>query len=352
MKILTVVGARPQFVKAAALSKQIAQTNGIEEILLHTGQHFDTDMSDVFFDELGIPKPRYNLGIGGGSHGAMTGRQLEGIEKVLLEEKPDWVVVYGDTNSTLAGALAAAKLHIPVAHIEAGMRSFDKDAPEEINRILTDQMSSALFVSTDAAKENLKKENIAKHLIHEVGDIMFDAALQFSQVSKKPSWVLGTFLEKPFILATIHRAVNTDKPQNLSEIFLGLQKSENQILLPLHPRTKEKIQAFGLSIPENVIIGPPAGYLEMLWLEQNCRAIVTDSGGVQKEAYFFEKPCITIRDETEWTELVDNGWNVLVGANSEKISDTIKNCRVGTTGLNLYGDGQTSSKIVKKLLNN
>ena len=354
MKIFTVVGARPQFVKASVVSKEISNTPGLEEILLHTGQHFDQNMSDIFFNELKIPKPTVVLGVNGGSHGEMTGKMLIEIEKELLAHKPDRVLVYGDTNSTLAGALAAAKLHIPVAHVEAGLRSFNLKMPEEINRILTDQISDTLFCPTDSAIANLNNEGFGskKVKILKVGDVMQDSAMFFAQSARPPqNFKAGT----SFVLATIHRAENTDTKQNLENIVKALNYIHQNIcpvVLPIHPRTKKTIASFNLSL--NVEMIDPVGYLEMLWLLKNSSLVLTDSGGVQKEAYFFGKACVTLRNETEWTELVSVGANVLVGADYNKIvtgSNENLNRKVETDN-SLYGGGKAAEKIVKALLGN
>lgn len=349
MKIITVLGARPQFIKAAALSRAINDFNNIKEVIVHTGQHYDQNMSDVFFDEMDIPKPRYQLKTGGQSHGAMTGQQLEEIEKVILEEQPDIVLVYGDTNSTLAGALAAVKLHIPVAHVEAGLRSYNRRMPEEINRILTDQISSYLFVPTVSSKDNLIKEGIDESKIHIVGDIMFDVSLYYQDKSMKPNWFDELKLES-FALCTIHRAENTDSYNHLQDIFEGLSVSHTPIILPLHPRTLSKVKYYNIDIPKNINIVEPVGYLEMVWLEMNSEFIITDSGGVQKEAYFHGKPCITLREETEWTELLDVGANVLVGHDSNAISNAIvQHSYNNNITKDIYGNGQTASYILDKL---
>lgn len=349
MKICTIVGARPQFIKAAAFSHSVAKDPDVEEVIIHTGQHYDQNMSDVFFVELGIPKPDYSLGIGGAGHGAMTGRQLEAIETILMDEKPDWVVVYGDTNSTLAGALAAAKLHIPVAHIEAGMRSFDKNAPEEINRILTDHMSTALLVSTKGASDNLEAEGLTGPSVENVGDIMFDAVLLYKSKAEKPDWLADVDTDSAFALATIHRAVNTDDPEKLRGIFAGFAATDTHIILPLHPRTKQHLIEYNIETPNNVTMCPPASYLEMVWLEQHADVILTDSGGVQKEAYFHGKPCITIRDETEWTELVVSNWNVLVGADAQQIKKALQNPPQGAADTSFYGKGNAGDLILAHL---
>ncbi|WP_353804610.1 non-hydrolyzing UDP-N-acetylglucosamine 2-epimerase [Acinetobacter baumannii] len=349
MKILTVLGARPQFIKAAAFSRAVQKSSMMEEIIIHTGQHYDQNMSDVFFEEMDIPKPKYMLQTGGKTHGAMTGQQLEKIEEILLIEKPDIVLVYGDTNSTLAGALAAIKLHIPIAHVESGLRSFNRQMPEEINRILTDQISDYLFVPSLGAKENLLREGISENKIFVVGDIMYDVALYYKEKMIKPLWFDDLNLNK-FVLCTIHRAENTDDPIKLSNILRGLELSQRDIILPLHPRTVSKLKQYGLNIPSNIRVVEPTGYLEMVWLEVHSELIVTDSGGVQKEAYFHNKLCVTLREETEWVELVNNGYNTLVGSNSDLISTSLKNKVVNKISIkDIYGNGDTAEKIVKIL---
>lgn len=349
MKIITVLGARPQFIKAAAFSRAVKNYSSIKEVIVHTGQHYDQNMSDVFFEEMDIPKPKYILRTGGKSHGAMTGQQLESIEKILLEEQPDLVLVYGDTNSTLAGALAAVKLHIPIAHIEAGLRSFNRTMPEEINRILTDQISDYLFVPSESAKQNLINEGINKNKIFVVGDIMYDVSLYYKEKMQKPRWFDDLKLNQ-FILCTIHRAENTDDINKLANIFKGLGLSNKNIVLPLHPRTVSKIKQYGLDIPKNIRVVKPVGYLDMVWLEINSVLIVTDSGGVQKEAYFHKKHCVTLREETEWVELVNAGFNKLVGSDADLIFDsilTLDNRVIENT--NIYGEGDTAYKILDNL---
>lgn len=350
MKILTVLGARPQFIKAAALSRAIKDYENIEEVVVHTGQHYDQNMSSIFFEEMNIPKPKYQLQTGGKLHGAMTGQQLEEIEKVLLSEKPDIVLVYGDTNSTLAGALAAVKLHIPIAHVEAGLRSYNREMPEEINRILTDQISSYLFVPTIGSKINLIREGIDESKIYIVGDIMFDVSLYYKNISIKPVWYDALEIDS-FVLCTIHRAENTDNFTNLKNIFSGLSHSSRPIILPLHPRTLSKMKHYNIDIPSNIHIVEPVGYLEMVWLEINSDLIVTDSGGVQKEAYFHGKQCITLREETEWVELVKAGVNCLVGSDIEKIKSALGNTEFTSSNLSIYGSGDTSYKILDILVN-
>lgn len=353
MKILTILGARPQFIKAGSVSREIAKYEEIEEIIVHTGQHYDANMSDIFFDEMQIPKPNYFLGIGGKSHGAMTGQMIEKIEEVALKEKPDWIMVYGDTNSTLAGAIVASKLHIKLAHIEAGLRSFNMKMPEEVNRILTDRVSNILFCPTDTAIQNLKNEGY-EHLdckIVKSGDVMQDGAIFYKNLAVKPS----CDIKDDFILCTIHRAENTDDETRLKSIFEALNEiaKEKQVILPLHPRTKKILENLKLNISHLTII-EPVGYLEMVWLISNCDFVMTDSGGLQKEAYFFEKQCITLRDETEWVELVKCGANRLVGANKDKIIEVYRNNSKFNTQnatLDLYGGGKASENIIKELIN-
>jgi len=354
MKLITIIGARPQFIKAAAVSREIAKHENINEIIVHTGQHFDANMSQIFFEQMQIPKPDYNLEINSLSHGAMTGRMIEGIEEVLLKEQPDWVLVYGDTNSTIAGSLAAKKLHIKVAHVEAGLRSFNRKMPEEINRILTDKISDLLLCPTDTAVQNLLNEGIGKNSLARIvkcGDVMQDAAIFYSDLSQKPE----LDLPEQFILATIHRAENTDDPKRLASIFNALTEISNEIpiILPLHPRTKKIISNSQLTTHNSQLIFiEPIGYLEMIYLLQNCSLVMTDSGGLQKEAFFFEKPCVTLRDETEWVELVENGFNKIVGADENKIiSGFRKMIQIQTDyNINLYGNGEASKKIIKELL--
>ena len=353
MKILTVIGARPQFIKASVVSAAIKNTTGLSEEIIHTGQHFDANMSNIFFDQLGIPKPHYQLDINSGSHGAMTGRMLEAIEKICLEQKPDRLMVYGDTNSTLAGALAASKLHIPVAHIEAGLRSFNMHMPEEINRILADQVSDILFCPTETAVKNLKNEGFDQKPVQvlNVGDVMQDSSIFFAERAVKDD-VLKDIPESNFIVATLHRAENTDDPARLKAIIDALNYIHQHILpvvLPLHPRTKKIVKSLGLTL--NMLVMEPVGYLEMLWLLKHCNAVVSDSGGVQKEAFFFKKPCITMRDQTEWVELIEHGVNVLAGANTQKIIELTQSMigKLIKDPLNLYGGGKASQNITSVL---
>jgi UDP-GlcNAc3NAcA epimerase len=371
MKLVTVIGARPQFVKAAVLSRLFRERSGIQEILVHTGQHYDENMSDVFFKELEIPRPDYHLGIGSGPHGQQTGRMLEAIEKVLQEAKPDLVLVYGDTNSTLAGALGAVKLHVPVAHVEAGLRSFNRKMPEEINRVVTDHLSRWLFAPTTAAVANLRREGVANGNIFLVGDVMYDATLH--SASRAGNGILDKHCLKPkgYILATIHRAENTDNPERLGNIVSAFQTiaATVPVVLPLHPRTRAILQrgtvaadlrpalltpadrkptATGLHLLE------PVGYLDMIELEKNARLIATDSGGVQKEAYFHRVPCITLRDETEWVELVELGWNQVVPPDRrERVVHAVRQrldaAHLPAADADLYGGGQAGKRILDVL---
>ena len=356
MKIVTIVGARPQFVKAAALSREFIKHTNIEEVILHTGQHFDTNMSDVFFEEMQIPHPKYNLNINSLSHGAMTGRMLEEIENILILEKPDYLLVYGDTNSTLAGALAAKKLHIQVIHVEAGLRSLNMAMPEEINRILTDRISNVLFCPTSTAVENLEKEGFSNFdcSIFNVGDVMQDAALFYEKQAEQNSDILNNLLVKKYqyYLCTLHRAENTNNKYRLESIIKGLNNlpSKYHVILPIHPRTKKLLNKFKLK--ENIKIITPVGYFDMIQLIKNSRLVITDSGGLQKEAYFFNKFCITTRNQTEWIELVNHGYNKIVGADSKKIIDSVKYFETRTfyKEIELYGGGNATQKIVKKLI--
>lgn len=352
MKIATVVGARPQFIKAATVSRAIAESGRAREVLIHTGQHYDQNMSDVFFDEMGIPKPDYHLGIGGGLHGAMTGRQLEKIEEVLMIERPECVLVYGDTNSTLAGALAASKLHIPVVHVESGLRSFNRRMPEEINRVVTDHLADLLFCPSTPARDNLASEGIDLRKVRIVGDVMCDAAVYYSARAFKPVWLKEIkTAEFGFALCTIHRAENTEDSERLRSIFLGLQASKQPIILPLHPRTRARMKEADIYPSANVHLVEPVGYLEMVWLESRADVIVTDSGGIQKEAYFHQKPCVVLRDETEWMELVDAGCNVLVGVDPDAIRDGLER-RTSSLDFSVpfYGTGHAAGLVVEGIL--
>ena len=349
MKVLTVIGARPQFIKAASLSREISRTPDIEEIIVHTGQHFDHNMSHIFFDQMQIPKPHYNLAINSLNHGAMTGRMMEKIEEILLEERPDAVLVYGDTNSTLAGALAASKLHIPVAHVEAGIRSFNKRMPEELNRICTDHCSTFLFCPTIQGIENLKAEGLYdEEYVLLTGDIMYDSSLFFLEYSQSPSF------EVPprFVLTTIHRAENTDEISKLKEIIEGLNQLNKvvPVLMPIHPRTEKLIVHTGIKVEFQTI--DPVGYLEMIHLLKTCSMVLTDSGGLQKEAYFFRKPCVTIRDQTEWVELIKHGANILANADARELVEKalLMLDKKINYDIDLYGDGHSAKRVVAALL--
>jgi UDP-GlcNAc3NAcA epimerase len=359
MKVMTIVGARPQFIKAAAVSKAFAAYGNITEVLVHTGQHFDKNMSDVFIAELGILQPAYNLGIGGRSHGAMTGEQLVEIERVLLNEKPDLVLVYGDTNSTLSGALAAAKLHIPIAHVEAGLRSFNRTMPEEINRVLTDQMSALLFAPTALAMRNLAQEGIKPHRCFQVGDVMFDASRFFGELASQKSTILDSLELKTgnYVLNSVHRAENTDDLDRLKVILSALEITSRTlpVVWPVHPRTRKQIESPHLSahLGAGVRLIDPVGYLDMLMLERNAALIATDSGGVQKEAFFFGVPCVTMRNETEWVELVEAGWNRLAPpTDAMRVASSILGA-LGTKGqaVKPYGDGDAGSRIADIICN-
>ncbi len=349
--ILTVIGARPQFVKAAVLSRLVRDKyyDRFREILVHTGQHYDANMSEVFFREMDIPEPDYNLNIGSGSHGKMTGRMLEAIEELLFKHKPDYLLVYGDTNSTLAGALAASKLHIPVVHVEAGLRSFNMEMPEEQNRILSDHVSSLLMCPTEEAVKNLKKEGITEG-VYNIGDIMLDASLFYrKRVEDFKSRLPGDIRElDDFFLITLHRAENTDNKERLRSIVSALNSLKGHTgVLPLHPRTKKMLEKWDLSFADNIKVMDPVGYLDMIRLESSCNFILTDSGGVQKEAYFFEKPCITMRDQTEWVETLEAGCNILVGADEKKILKAVTNFTSAVKRYPpLYGNGNAGEKIL------
>lgn len=356
-KIVTVLGARPQFIKASVVSKAIEQAGKLQEIVVHTGQHFDSNMSEVFFKELGINTPQYHLQISGGQHGEMTGRMLVAIEKVLMDEKPDAVMVYGDTNSTLAGALAAVKLGIPVAHVEAGLRSFNLAMPEEINRILTDRISRWLFTPTEIATCHLRKEGVEEERIIPVGDVMYDVALQHgSRVGTDERVLKHLGLQpKSYILATLHRVENTDDPHRLAEIVEALKEVTKSfpVIWPLHPRTRHALQRNG-GLPAGLAhlhIIEPVGYLDMVQLEKYAAVIATDSGGVQKEAFFHQVPCVTLRDETEWVELVEAGWNRLAPPTSAREIGEAIAAALGTRGkaVEPYGIGNTAEKIVAEL---
>ncbi|GCC52459.1 UDP-N-acetylglucosamine 2-epimerase [Chryseotalea sanaruensis] len=354
-KIVTILGARPQFIKAATLSR-VFHERDLKEVIIHTGQHYDWNMSDIFFEQMAIPKPNYALSINSKHHGDMTGKMLEGIEKVLLDEKPNAVLVYGDTNSTLAGALAAAKLHIPIAHVEAGLRSFNRRMPEEINRVLTDHMSTWLFAPTTTAVNNLSKEGITQESILQVGDVMYDAVLFYQKMAQQQSDVLKRIgiNSEPFILATIHRAENTNSQEKLRAIFSQLEilAKEKLVILPLHPRTKSLLDR-DYSTDQFKIIDP-IGYFDMILLQKHCKLIITDSGGVQKEAFFNNKFCITVREETEWVELVEHGFNFLANPIStiQTLVTQLWDREFDSKKNNLYGIGKSAEKIVDILEKN
>jgi len=357
MKIVSIVGARPQFVKAAVVSRAI-RAMGVEEILVHTGQHYDDNMSQIFFRELEIAPPDYDLGIGSGSHGAQTGRMLHAIEEKLLYLEPDWVLIFGDTNSTLAGAVAASKLQMKTAHVEAGLRSFNRRMPEEVNRVVADHLSDLLFCPTESAVKNLVKEGVEEQKIKLVGDVMYDAALFYAEKAETQSTSLKTLnlTPKKFILATIHRAENTDDIKRLKVIFESLAEISREltIVLPLHPRTEKVVRESRelTQLASSLTVIPPVGYLDMVNLEKNAALIVTDSGGVQKEAFFHQVPCVTIRDQTEWVELIDLGWNRLVRpTETEQIVRALRRA-IGSRGRmgEPYGDGKTGHKIAHLLV--
>ncbi len=350
MKVLTIIGARPQFIKAAAVSRVLRQGN--TEVMVHTGQHYDYLMSEVFFNELEIPKPNYNLQVGSAKHSEQTGEMLIRLEPVFEQEKPDYVLVYGDTNSTLAGALAASKLHIPVAHVEAGLRSFNREMPEEINRVLTDHISRLLFCPSRQGMDNLQQEGITRG-VYMVGDVMYDAILKYIGLAEKKSNILNSFGLEPgkYLLATVHRASNVDDSAQLLNILETLSLTGEAVVFPAHPRTLKAVNLMGLSLGKNVKLVEPVGYLDMLWLEKNARMILTDSGGVQKEAYWLGVPCVTLRNETEWVETAETGWNIVAGADRSKILDTVRDFPIPSSRPALFGYGDASQQIVQYLLN-
>lgn len=377
-RIVTIVGARPQIIKSSAISRAIQQNfpNDLEEIIVHTGQHYDENMSEVFFTELGIPQPNYNLNVGSGTHAAQTAKMLEGLEAIFIKEKPTAVLVYGDTNSTIAGALAAVKIHIPVIHVEAGLRSFNKAMPEEINRISCDHMSTLLFVPSITGMENLKNEGFKLHdalkadldhpKVYHCGDVMFDNSLYFSEISDQKSTILATqsLKENGYILSTIHRDSNTDSKENMEEIFGALleiqEKSGLDIVLPIHPRTKGKMREQlssellqKIEANPHFKIIPPAGFLDIIALEKHARMLVTDSGGLQKEAYFFRKPCVILRPQTEWVEIVENGNAILADASKKRIITAFEDltAKNDLSYPPLYGDGKAAVFICEKIVN-
>ena len=352
MKIVSIVGARPQFIKAVLVSRELRKKH--KEVLVHTGQHYDIELSKIFFDELGIPEPDYNLGIGSDTHARQTARMMISIEDTLVAEKPDLVLVYGDTNSTLAGALTAVKLHIPVAHVEAGPRMFDKDIPEEVNRVLTDHVSSFLFAPTQTAVDNLKREGVTEG-VYLTGDVMLDSFRQFSQVAKRNSRILhelGLGRGK-YLLATVHRARNTEIEENLKNIVAAFCNTDEKIVFPIHPRTVKYLKQYRLygqlRDASNVRLIAPVGYLDSIILTQNAKKILTDSGGLQKEAYFSKVPCITLDEVTGWPETVEDGWNTLVSSNKEKIIEAVKHFEPRGKQRKVFGDGKAAERIIYNL---
>lgn len=357
MKVVHVIGARPQFIKYFPVSRAIKNLNNkhkvIDDILIHTGQHYDHGMSKIFFEELKIHEPAVNLGVGSGMHGEQTGQMLALLEKALIKEEPDCVVVYGDTNSTLAGALAGAKLGISIAHVEAGLRSYNRAMPEEINRVVADHLSDLLFCPTDISIQNLATEGIIKG-VHHVGDVMYDALLYFSSIAESKSDVLDLFgLESSdYVLLTLHRPSNTDSPATLLQIISALTQLEKfTFVFPVHPRTQKAIKNLGIRLPKNLLVTDPVGYFDMLTLEKNAAKILTDSGGVQKEAYLFKIPCITLREETEWIETVDAGWNILAGSETDRIIQAVNSFQPALKWTPYYGNGDGAEQIVTILLN-
>ena len=348
MKIVSIVGARPQFIKAAPVSRVLRERH--EELILHTGQHYDDNMSRIFFEDLAIPRPDMNLGVGSDSHARQTAEMLIGIEKYLQQVKPDWVIIYGDTNSTLAAALASSKLHIKLAHVEAGLRSFNRKMAEEINRIIADRIANLLFCPTKTAVENLANEGIIKG-VHNVGDVMYDAAIQFAPIAEKKSVILKKLKLEPksYILLTLHRAENTDYYDNMKNIVNALLDSKESIVFPIHPRTIKYLKEYKLFEKilkaDHIKLIDPVSFMDMIVLEKNADKILTDSGGVQKEAYFYKVPCITLREETEWVETVQDGWNLIVGADYQKIREGIESFVPNSPQKGHYGDGRASEKI-------
>jgi len=344
MKIVSVVGARPQFIKCAVVSSEVRKV--AEEILVHTGQHYDRAMSDIFFDELRLPMPAYHLEVGSGSHGWQTGQMLAKIEEVLTAEKPNWLLLYGDTNSTLAGALAAAKLHVKIAHVEAGLRSFNRAMPEEINRVITDHLSSLLFCPSETAKRNLAREGIIQG-VHIVGDVMLDVLTRALPVAESRSRILSTLglTKSRFLLATIHRPENTDDEIRLANIARAFNSLDEPIIFPVHPRTRKMMEKNEVIWGPHVRLIDPVGYLDMIALERSARIILTDSGGIQKEAYWLGVPCVTLRDETEWVETIEFGWNKLIGSGTSHIIEAVHTFRSPGTRRSLYGDGNAAGHI-------
>ncbi len=348
MKILHIIGARPQFIKAAMVSKAWNQSG--EEAILHTGQHYDENMSRLFFDELGLPEPTINLGVGSGSHAEQTSRMLTGIDDFIEKRNPDWVIIYGDTNSTLAGALSASKRLVKIAHVEAGLRSFNRSMPEEVNRVVSDTLANLLFCPTDQAVDNLKAEGISKGVFN-TGDVMADGLFHFLKAAEEKSVILAKLglNSKQFSLATLHRGSNVDNSDNLSAIFRGFEQISIPIVFPVHPRTNKMLEQFDLPVPKNIQVIEPLGYLDMLMMEKNADCILTDSGGIQKEAYLLGTRCITLREETEWVETVAAGWNCLTGADSSKIAARFYDFKPEGSRPDIYGDGHAADKIIEIL---
>lgn len=350
-RVLTVIGARPQFIKAAVVSAALARHGGFDELLVHTGQHYDRNMSDVFFDELGLPAPAHNLSVGGGSHAQNTGRAMEGIERLIESYRPDWVMVYGDTDSTLAGAVAAAKAVVPLIHVEAGLRSFNMAMPEEVNRILADRISTLLFAPSELAKANLIGEGVPDERVRVSGDVMYDAVRIFGEIALARSTILADLgLEaRGYVLGTLHRKENVDVPARLRAILEGFGRASRPVILPLHPRTRMRIQESGLSVGDNVRIIEPLGYFDMLALQRQAFAIATDSGGVQKEAFFHGVPGVVLRDETEWPELVEHGHNTLVGADPDRLVSALEARDMGEVPPGVYGDGHAADIVAREI---
>jgi len=370
MKVVSIVGARPQFIKAVLVSRALRKRH--QEILVHTGQHYDIELSKIFFDELGIPKPDYNLEVGSDTHARQTAKMMIAIEDTLVSEKPDLVLVYGDTNSTLAGALAAVKLHIPVAHVEAGPRMFDMNIPEEVNRVLTDHVSTLLFAPTQTAVDNLKREGISDG-VYLTGDVMLDSFLYFSRIAERESKILEQLQlsKKEYMLATVHRARNTDNKENLRGIIEALLSTGERVVFPIHPRTQKILKELDLNLnlnpisqsrsesqsysrsesQSNLLISPPVGYLDSLMLVKNAKKVLTDSGGLQKEAYFSKVPCITLDEATGWPETVEDGWNLLVGSDRRKIVEAVRHFNPDGNQRKVFGDGKAAERIIQTLAN-
>lgn len=354
VKVVSIVGARPQFIKAAPVCRVLRET--MTEVLVHTGQHYDENMSRIFFDDLGLPRPDYDLEVGSESHAVQTGLMMERIERVLIDEEPDLVLVYGDTNSTLAGALAAAKLCIPIGHVEAGLRSYNRKMPEEINRLLADHCSDLLFCPTDTARKNLEKEGITERVFL-TGDVMYDVALEFGKLADEQSRILTELgIDKTtYLLCTVHRAHSTDHRDHLSGIVDALVKAGDTVIFPVHPRTRAALENFNLlkNLKEssNVVVTQPISYLDMIQLEKYAKKILTDSGGVQKEAYFYRVPCITLRDETEWVETIEDGWNILVGTDTSRILKAVQTFSPASDQRSLFGNGRAAVKIGEIITN-